>query len=75
MIDELTKNQDNRFVDGIYDLFQETKSVAVKEKILDYFTKLKDSCLASYAVEIINDPYDEKNQLLKNALNMFLKLI
>ena len=51
LIDELTKNQDNRFVDGIYDLFQETKSVAVKEKILDYFTKLKDSCLASYAVE------------------------
>ena len=67
MIDELTKNQDNRFVDGIYDLFQETKSVAVKEKILDYFTKLKDSCLASYAVEIINDPYDEKNSIVEKC--------
>ena len=67
LIDELTKNQDNRFVDGIYDLFQETKSVAVKEKILDYFTKLKDSCLASYAVEIINDPYDEKNSIIEKC--------
>lgn len=67
LIDELTKNQDNRFVDGIYDLFQETKSVAVKEKILDYFTKLKDSCLASYAVEIINDPYDEKNSIVEKC--------
>lgn len=67
LIDELTKNQDNRFVDGIYDLFQETKSVAVKEKILEYFTKLKDSCLASYAVEIINDPYDEKNSIVEKC--------
>lgn len=67
LIDELTKNQDNRFVDGIYDLFQETKSVAVKEKILDYFTKLKDSCLASYTVEIINDPYDEKNSIVEKC--------
>lgn len=67
LIDELTKNQDNRFVDGIYDLFQETKSVAVKEKILDYFTKLKDSCLASYAVEIINDPYNEKNSIVEKC--------
>lgn len=67
LIDELTKNQDNRFVDGIYDLFQETKSVAVKEKILDYFTKLKDSCLASYAVEIINDPYDEKKSIVEKC--------
>lgn len=67
LIDELTKNQDNRFVDGIYDLFQETKSVAVKEKILDYFTKLKDPCLASYAVEIINDPYDEKNSIVEKC--------
>lgn len=67
LIDELTKNQDNRFVDGIYDLFQETKSIAVKEKILDYFTKLKDSCLASYAVEIINDPYNEKNSIVEKC--------
>ena len=67
LIDELTKNQDNRFVDGIYDLFQETKSVAVKEKILEYFTKLKDPCLASYAVEIINDPYDEKNSIVEKC--------
>lgn len=67
LIDELTKNQDNRFVDGIYDLFQETKSVAVKEKILDYFTKLKDPCLASYAVEIINDPYDEKKSIVEKC--------
>lgn len=67
LIDELTKNQDNRFVDGIYDLFQETKSVAVKEKILEYFTNLKDPCLASYAVEIINDPYDEKNSIVEKC--------
>jgi HEAT repeat protein len=60
LIDELTTNGDMRFVDEIYDLFQETKNPAVKQKILSYFTKLKDPCLEDYAVSVINDPYDEK---------------
>ena len=47
-----------RFVDQIYDLFYETKDVVVKDKIIEYFTKLKDPCLGSYACEVINDPYE-----------------
>ncbi|WP_288603033.1 HEAT repeat domain-containing protein [uncultured Treponema sp.] len=60
LLDELTKNDDLRFVDPIYDLFQSTKSPSIRNKILAYFTKLKDPCLADYAVAVINDPYDEK---------------
>ncbi len=60
LLDELTKNDDLRFVDEIYDLFFKTKSPTVRNKILAYFTKQKDPCLGNYACEIINDPYDEK---------------
>ena len=60
LIDELTKTEDPRLVDEIYDLFQATKSVAVREKILSYFTMLKDPCLEDYAVTVLNDPYDIK---------------
>ncbi|WP_407400328.1 HEAT repeat domain-containing protein [Treponema sp.] len=59
-LDELTKNEDMRFVDQIYDLFYETKDVLVKDKIIEYFTKLKDPCLGDYACAVINDPYDTR---------------
>ncbi len=67
LIDELTKNEDLRMVDYIYDLFLETKSPSIRQKILSYFTKLKDPCLADYAVEIINDPYDEKRDVVSDC--------
>lgn len=59
-IDELSENKDNRFVNEIYDLFFETRNSSTKEKILDYFANLKDPCLASFAVPVINNPYDEQ---------------
>lgn len=62
LIDEFIKNEDMRFVDPIYDLFQSTKNPAVRNKILKYFTKLKDPCLSDFAVDVINDPYDEKKE-------------
>ena len=67
LLDTLLKNEDPRFTEEIYDLFQVTKSSAVKEKVLKYFTKLEDPCLEDYAVDLLNDPYDEKNDVVKAA--------
>lgn len=64
LLEELTKNEDMRFVNEIYDLFDETKDNVVKEKILTYFTKLKDPCLGNFAVEVINDPYDYRKDIV-----------
>jgi len=61
LLDKLVKNEDVRFVDDVYDLFALTKNTAVREKILEYFTKLEDPCLEDFAVITLNDPYDEKN--------------
>lgn len=64
LIDELMEKDDLRFTEEIYDLFQTTKNSTIREKGLAYFTKLKDPCLEDYAVEILNDPYDQKNELV-----------
>jgi len=65
LIDDLIKNDDPRFTEEIYDVFQISKNTVIKQKILNYFTKLQDPCLEDYAVETLNDPYDEKNDLVK----------
>ena len=67
LLDELIKNDDPRFTNEIYDLFQVTKSTNIKEKVLRYFTKIEDPCLEDYAVELLNDPYDERNEVVKAA--------
>lgn len=60
LLEKLARDDDVRFVDDVYDLFQDTKSPIVREKALAYFAKLDDPCLEDYAVEILDEPYDEK---------------
>ena len=87
LLDTLTKNEDVRFTEDVYDLFESTKSVLVREKALGYFAKLEDPCLEDYAVTILDDPYDEKGSTVsacfsyvravktKEAVNPVLRLI
>ena len=65
LLDKLLTNDDPRFTEEIYDLFQVTKSSTIKEKVLKYFTKAEDPCLEDYAVDLLNDPYDENNSVVK----------
>lgn len=74
LLDKLVKDEDVRFVDEVYDLFQETKNPSVREKILEYFTKLEDPCLEDYAVMILNDPYDEKKSTV-NAVFRYIQAV
>mgnify|MGYP000890492883 FL=1 len=60
LLQKFITNDDPRFADDVYDLFLTTKSSAVREKILEYFTHFKDPCIEDYAVTILNDPYDTK---------------
>ena len=63
-IDTLKNADDKRFVNEIYNLFQTTESNSIKEKVLVYFTALKDPCLEDYAVTVVNDPFDVKKNLV-----------
>lgn len=62
LIDELSKDEDLRFVNQIYDLFYSTKNAQVKVKVLKYFSAIKDPCIEEFAVNVLNDPYDEKRE-------------
>lgn len=65
LITDLISNEDPRFSNDLYELFYTTKSVLLREKIIEYFTKLKDPCLEDYAVETLDDPYDVKNSTVE----------
>lgn len=69
LLDDLIKNDDPRFTDEIYDLFLVTKNSSIKEKVLYYFAKIEDPCLEDFAVDLLNDPYDEKNDVVKATFN------
>lgn len=60
LLQQFITNDDPRFVQDVYDLFQTTKSAVVREKIIEYFTHFKDPCIEDYAVTVLNDPYDTK---------------
>ena len=64
LLDTLVQNEDYRFKDAAYDLFQETKSQKIREKVLSYFSMTKDPCLEDFAVEILNDPYEERHDIV-----------
>lgn len=61
LIKDLIANDDPRFSNELYDLFYTTKSVQVRDKLIEYFTNIKDPCIEDYAVEILDDPYDTKD--------------
>lgn len=65
LIKDLIDNDDPRFSKDLYELFYSTKSVQVREKIIEYFTKQKDPCIEDYAVEILMDPYDTKDSTVE----------
>lgn len=65
LLEDLIKKDDPRFTEEIYDLFQTTKNSSIKEKIIIYFTKIEDPCIEDFAVDLLNDPYDEKNSVVK----------
>ena len=69
LLDTMTKNKDVRFVNEVYDLFQETKSVAIREKVLVFFKTIEDPCLEDYAVMVLNDPFDEKNSTVNECFS------
>ena len=65
LLDDLISKEDPRFTDEIYDVFWESSNSVIKEKALSYFTKIEDPCLEDFTVNLLNDPYDEKNELVK----------
>lgn len=67
LLGKMAEKKDVRFVDEAYDLYEESKSSAVKEKIMEFFRTMGDPCLEDYAVMILNDPFDEPTSTVNAA--------
>ena len=74
LLDELMANEDPRFTEEIYDLFEVTENIQIQQKILEYFGKLEDPCLENFAVTILNDPYDTKADVVKSCFEYIQKV-
>ena len=53
LITDLIANDDPRFSNELYEVFQVTKNVSIREKIIEYFTKMEDPCIEDYAVTVL----------------------
>lgn len=71
LISKLLKEEDKSLSDDILAIFNSTKNVNVREKAIEYFTKIEDNCLKDYALLILEDPYDEKT----STVNLLFKYV
>ena len=69
LLSSMKERGDVRFSAEAYDLYEESKSPAVKESVMDFFASVDDPCLEDYAVMIANDPFDEGVSTVNSALS------
>ncbi|MBO4705841.1 MAG: HEAT repeat domain-containing protein [Spirochaetaceae bacterium] len=60
LITTLQKEKDDSLSGELTKIFYKTKNVTIREKILSFFTIMKNDSLKDYAIDIIADPYDLK---------------
>ena len=72
MLDEFMANKTFYYLDELEGILERTRSVALREKIIAYFTAAEDGRIEDYALEIIEDPFDTRNStvalLFKNLI-------
>lgn len=69
LLDTLIKEEDSSLSDEIYRVFQSSRNVNVKNKIISYYTTNKDDRLTDFAIEVISDPYDEEKSTINLLIN------
>lgn len=64
LLSTLISEKDDMFSDKIFEIFNSTRNIAIKESIVKYFLELKDDRLKDYCVEVLIDPYEEKTSFV-----------
>ena len=67
LLKTMTEKKDERFLEEAYDLYEDTKSAAIKEGVMNFFKELEDPCLEDYAVMILNEPFEETASTVTTA--------
>jgi HEAT repeat protein len=61
LLETLKKEEKISYKQEVLALFESAKTAALQEAVISYFTAFKDASLAERALQIANDPYDERN--------------
>ena len=64
LLSTLISEKDEMFSDKIFEIFNSTRNMAIKESIIKYFLELKDDRIKDYCVEVLMDPYEEKTSFV-----------
>ena len=68
LLSTLISEKDDMFSDKIFEIFNSTRNIAIKESIIKYYLELKDNRLKDYCVEVLMDPYEEKTSFVTTIL-------
>lgn len=74
MLEEFMANKTFYYLDELEGILERTRSVALREKIIAYFTAAEDGRIEDYALEIIEDPFDTRNSTVDLLFKYVSKL-
>ncbi len=69
LINTLMKENDSSMSAELFEVFQKTKNITIRETLIDYFVKFQDVALKDYALEILEDPYDFKKSTVNKLIS------
>lgn len=68
LVDKITKSEDVRYNDALYDTFTASKSLDVKTAILGYYLSQKDPCLEDWVFQVISEPEDIRDKTVLKCI-------
>ena len=68
LIENLTKEKDPFLSEEIKTLFDETRNVNIRKKIIYYFQVLKNDCLKDFCLDFLLDPYEEETEYVAQVM-------
>ena len=74
LIDTLIKDKDYHFTDQLFSIYKSSQNILIREKIIVYFTNAEDLRLKEIVLETLEDPWDEKKQVVRSMLQYAAKL-
>lgn len=74
LIDTLIKEKDFTYTNQLFDIYVQSQNIVVREKIILYFMNAEDYALKELVLETLEDPWDEKKQVVKAMLQYVGKL-
>ena len=74
LISSLTEDKDASISKDVLNLFNQTRNVNIRKKILFYFQKLEDPCLKDFCLDFLLDPYDEETEYVAQVMQYVSEL-